>query len=245
MCFNPRSPRGGATALAQKPCRQGSVSIHAPREGERPAGNCWRWHYLTVSIHAPREGERPPRRVYPRRGAWCFNPRSPRGGATRHGIRTWRDSCKFQSTLPARGSDTVYPTCKGKENICFNPRSPRGGATPFSASILDSGISFNPRSPRGGATCRRWKRRIKSHMFQSTLPARGSDPRAIPSNARAAVSIHAPREGERPYTCSGSAARRKFQSTLPARGSDPRRFHAHNCKQVFQSTLPARGSDRM
>ena len=82
-----------------------SVSIHAPHEGERLSASCIRARALNVSIHAPHEGERPWAAGNPdyaldvsihaphegeRRQALsshhtacvCFNPRSPRGGAT-------------------------------------------------------------------------------------------------------------------------------------------------------------------
>ena len=58
-CFNPRSPRGGAT-MHTHPLRHGeAVSIHAPHEGERllAAGGEIAKEKV-VSIHAPHEGER-------------------------------------------------------------------------------------------------------------------------------------------------------------------------------------------
>ena len=58
-----------------------------------------------VSIHAPHEGER--HTCYPRlrRDDACFNPRSPRGGATPSSLLSVRQGVMFQSTLPTRGSD--------------------------------------------------------------------------------------------------------------------------------------------
>ena len=124
----------------------------------------------------------------------------------------------FQSTLPARGSD-VRPTDLCEQLWGFNPRSPRGGATvltidPTASLVFQSTLpargsdigfdtvvaqvkSFNPRSPRGGAT---------------RPPRQGS--------YLIVVSIHAPREGERPTTNPSAATPDVFQSTLPARGSD-------------------------
>ena len=82
-----------------------NISIHAPRKGERPATNVTDWDIIRyfnprspqggatyavadynnrrcgISIHAPRKGERPPK------------PKNPK-------LRK-----RFQSTLPARGSD--------------------------------------------------------------------------------------------------------------------------------------------
>ena len=84
-----------------------NVSIHAPHEGERPwaAGNPD--YALDVSIHAPHEGERRDRRFFKPLPVLCFNPRSPRGGATASG---WHAS---------------------QTQKRFNPRSPRGGATAY------------------------------------------------------------------------------------------------------------------
>ena len=103
--------------------------------------------------------------------------------------------------------------------------------------------------------------------FQSTLPARGSDLLdGVPYDRLTAISIHAPRKGERPcaMNCWG-ATYNIFQSTLPARGSDERRRRTMKLINIsihaprkgerpcitdvsvnsnrFQSTLPARGSD--
>ena len=60
----------------------GSVSIHAPHEGERPEFSHTVDRLDEVSIHAPHEGERLMRWAYPPNPWACFNPRSPRGGAT-------------------------------------------------------------------------------------------------------------------------------------------------------------------
>ena len=62
--------------------------------------------------------------------------------------------------------------------------------------VLDQVTGFNPRSPRGGATILTSLPR-KHNVFQSTLPARGSDLPAITQARKVSVSIHAPREGER------------------------------------------------
>ena len=59
-------------------------------------------------------------------------------------------------------------------------------------------------------------------IFQSTLPARGSDEKW--------------KEEQEPVG--------EFQSTLPARGSDLAAFLETIREIIFQSTLPARGSDQ-
>ena len=81
------------------------VSIHAPHEGERlienlSAGFCQGLFQSTL----PTRGSDLPLSSLPS-SCLCFNPRSPRGGAT----VTSRVRCEmmwFQSTLPTRGSDT-------------------------------------------------------------------------------------------------------------------------------------------
>ena len=59
VCFNPRSPRGGATMEGFFNGVAAKVSIHAPHEGERLRAGGKMKHK-----------------------ARSFNPRSPRGGAT-------------------------------------------------------------------------------------------------------------------------------------------------------------------
>ena len=172
-CFNPRSPRGGATpsyylpdfsqksfqstlptrgsdangaydAIAREkfqstlptrgsddPCYQpyhsAYVSIHAPHEGERPSPEVAPMRAVYVSIHAPHEGER--------RGAWSlsrpvhrFNPRSPRGGATRH-MRLLTVTNGVSIHAPHEGERPEKSSKSSRIMQSFNPRSPRGGAT--------------------------------------------------------------------------------------------------------------------
>ncbi len=59
-----------------------TISIHAPHEGERPTLYLGTASPSAISIHAPHEGER---QELPKHAdsATHFNPRSPRGGATR------------------------------------------------------------------------------------------------------------------------------------------------------------------
>ena len=175
--------------------------------------------YATVSIHAPREGERL-RKFVPA-----------------------NSDVKFQSTLPARGSDCRYAVYRFTQYVSIH--APREGER-LAASNL-------PNEPR---------------QFQSTLPARGSDLSCCLPYRQSAVSIHAPREGERPCSrqfvrslpCFNPRSPRggatytlndwddlllAFQSTLPARGSDIHSLIPGISVGVFQSTLPARGSDTM
>ena len=284
--FQSTLPTRGSDMVAHRRLERDLISIHAPHEGERLDDLTDATPAQMISIHAPHEGER--RRgegIYrafggfqstlPTRGSdylrpraktsnTYFNPRSPRGGATRRtrvfyavsiisihapheGERqeiefTRTDDTKFQSTLPTRGSDMKRGGLHLR-HMHFNPRSPRGGAT---LQRLWSGrlkINFNPRSPRGGATM---------PAFHNFLDA--------------VISIHAPHEGERrfidghwihtifdfnPRSPRGGAtssatvkqSRGIFQSTLPTRGSDELMLRLSLNIREFQSTLPTRGSD--
>ena len=84
--FNPRSPRGGATALYDALIDATAFSILAPHEGERRSGGRSRRRgdlYFQSSL--PTRGSDIPRKGAGASGEF-FNPRSPRGGATRHDI---------------------------------------------------------------------------------------------------------------------------------------------------------------
>jgi len=195
--FNPRSPRGGATSWGSIPLSYSAAfQSTLPARGSDRATTQQMHRPSLVSIHAPREGERPDclhsplsflkfQSTLPARGSDDYNQPHP------------AEYVSFQSTLPARGSDSCrYASIiQGKS---FNPRSPRGGATclrPACASAADDvsihapregerrptdwrarpcGGRFNPRSPRGGATTIRVATLYRP-SFQSTLPARGSD----------------------------------------------------------------------
>ena len=80
--FNPRSPRGGATVFSPSFLFLVYISIHAPHEGERQTA--WSMELRAGGFQS----------TLPTRGSdhiltiFCtedknFNPRSPRGGATR------------------------------------------------------------------------------------------------------------------------------------------------------------------
>ena len=80
---------------------------------------------------------------------------------------------------------------------CFNPRSPRGGATPDqNDEWVHADVSIH--APRVGE--RRYVQRaiVRGKVFQSTLPAWGSDENVRRYSVQNLVSIHAPRVGERP-----------------------------------------------
>ena len=195
----------------------------------------------------------------------CFNPRSPRGGATGAVRRLSSRHGMFQSTLPTRGSDRVsfaqtvaqssfnprsprggatprsplYRVC----GLCFNPRSPRGGATTRLCIVPSAHLGFNPRSPRGGATGEDCSGSPCQTSFNPRSPRGGATPVARCIGYADYVSIHAPHEGERLCVCLYATAFNAFQSTLPTRGSDKCGAEVKGNYCPFQSTLPTRGSD--
>ena len=198
--FNPRSPRGGATAPPSARPSTASVSIHAPRVGERQTEGNVMQTLLEFQSTLPAWGSDP---IVSRllMIASRFNPRSPRGGAT-----TWAPCAR----------------CK---DASFNPRSPRGGATlPAHQAVEVGDVSIH--APRVGerhsgilgflntakfqSTLPAWGSDVMSQLwsqpmraFQSTLPAWGSDAARCPLSPHIQVSIHAPRVGERPENAYG------------------------------------------
>ena len=199
-------------------------------------------------------------------GTVDFNPRSPRGGATKQGLHVLPYLPRISIHAPREGERRLCPCGLARRRGYFNPRSPRGGATiPLPKSSRHACISihapregerpgrltgdviiwyFNPRSPRGGATGVR-QGEAALVIFQSTLPARGSDlcPCGL-ARRRGYFNPRSPRGG-----ATGLAVKQhistSFQSTLPARGSDEEAEAKAAKATKFQSTLPARGSDQM
>ena len=170
--FQSTLPTRGSDLSTAVRCPTLGVSIHAPHEGERPKHITYACAYnILFQSTLPTRGSDAAAlgtRNYHR----CFNPRSPRGGAT-----------------------LAFTTfCSGIKR--FNPRSPRGGATGHLAACLyRAGVSIH--APHEGE--RRLNDRIKELriLFQSTLPTRGSDEIYQAAELHLRVSIHAPHEGER------------------------------------------------
>ena len=118
--FNPRSPQGGATYRPTKKEKQGYISIHAPRKGERLSNQSFNVAGSNISIHAPRKGERR-RRALTRcsvvgfqstlpswdcpKGPYQFQSTLPTRGERLYYYDFYSHFWTFQSTLPTRGSD--------------------------------------------------------------------------------------------------------------------------------------------
>ena len=109
----------------------------------------------------------------------------------------------------------------------FNPRSPQGGAT-FPPSFFTSAVAvFQSTLPARGSDFGAGGCLHGRPLFQSTLPARGSDLSARWIVKGTQISIHAPRKGERLLRVASERGFYGFQSTLPARGSDSGKVHLY------------------
>ena len=125
-----------------------------------------------VSIHAPHEGERP-LEIYSHLSAQKgFNPRSPRGGATRF--------CHYREVSYGV---SIHAPHEGE----------RRGRT--MTQYADADVSIH--APHEGERRQKFLWPNVAYKFQSTLPTRGSDAFVPCADCYGGVSIHAPHEGER------------------------------------------------
>ena len=148
-----------------------------------------------ISIHAPHEGERQGYQLRPAFAYPNFNPRSPRGGATKGRKRAQRRQT-FQSTLPTRGSDCP----KSWINLwgwVFQSTLPTRGSDSAPNATRPANKRFQSTLPTRGSDSKGQKPRRELKIFQSTLPTRGSDAKMREKGLTLEISIHAPHEGER------------------------------------------------
>ena len=172
--FQSTLPTRGSDLALSVVLRVSVISIHAPHEGERLYLRIAFLSPSVISIHAPHEGERRVVRAHIFAAYYNFNPRSPRGGATRF-VRRVVLALAISIHAPHEGERrTLQGLPLAREH--FNPRSPRGGAT-----------------CQNGAPGRSAGRGISIHA-----PHEGERRRFRPYLAgRIQISIHAPHEGER------------------------------------------------
>ena len=190
--FNPRSPRGGATSKVSPTPLAKMFQSTLPAWGSDPVSNP-RARDLIVSIHAPRVGERR-HQVRPGDRAIGVSIHAPRVGE-RPGCR--RSALRRRVSIHAPRVGERRGRSDGKpERGSFNPRSPRGGATQTCGASVCPRM-FQSTLPAWGSdgSGSDYSQPIK--LFQSTLPAWGSDNRLLASSHLSGVSIHAPRVGER------------------------------------------------
>ena len=105
-------------------------------------------------------------------------------------------------------------------------------------------MHFNPRSPRGGATFVHKVLFGQPAIFQSTLPTRGSDPRAdYMQRANSLFQSTLPTRGSDLFAFLGKLHRLYFNPRSP-RGGATEDIQRLRTEGIFQSTLPTRGSDQ-
>ena len=217
-----------------------------------------------VSIHAPHEGERRLSSLRVASYLSCFNPRSPRGGATlisgasssqtmvsihapHEGERLYffvvvLPMRMFQSTLPTRGSDKGGRPKKATESE-VSIHAPHEGERHVWIWLLAQPFQFQSTLPTRGSDDYGVVIRPIDATFQSTLPTRGSDCKAVCRAAlRLRVSIRAPHEGERRGRYTSILPRWRFQSTLPTRGSDCPYCAGHKGGKGFNPRSPRGGA---
>ena len=214
-----------------------------------------------ISIHAPREGGRPAGQIHDIHTAAQFQSTPPARGATAPSLPSMYAS-PISIHAPREGATTTeFITRRPFKH--FNPRPPRGGR-PIYPRRMDHHHYFNPRPPRGGrpypahSYARTWP-------FQSTPPARGATPVRVKCPAADAISIHAPREGGDDTRTGTTRPTVKISIHAPREGGDracmartgrPRKISIHAPREggdsngslgsflphKFQSTPPARGA---
>ena len=236
--FNPRTPRGVRRGYGGFGGGNGVFQSTHPARGATPTGSV-HMAICNISIHAPREGcDQSVHKTYIT--PTDFNPRTPRGvrpGSAPASAARWT----FQSTHPARGAtlqghqrdprdrisihapregcDSLFPEKQPPAEYKFQSTHPARGATKCGHVFLLSLVYFNPRTPRGVRHPVPLCLHLHRLEFQSTHPARGATAGRPRSAARAAISIHAPREGCDAERDGGPHAAHEFQSTHPARGA--------------------------
>ena len=144
----------------------------------------------------PTRGSDPSQRCAHGDGGY-FNPRSPRGGATRKKSKAVFQAKPISIHAPHEGERPIFRKVCPTWYLYFNPRSPRGGAT-IQQIMKTLQISISIHAPHEGE---------RRSIINCTISTQS-------------ISIHAPHEGERPKDFKTKLSDVKFQSTLPTRGSD-------------------------
>ena len=159
-------------------CFYSIFSILAPHEGERLLGLSQGAVSKWFSILAPHEGERRARTTQQRPHARFFNPRSPRGGATKS--MYWLPEDLIFSILAPhegerRGDWITLELPQG-----FSILAPHEGERHGIFIARKQRDVFSILAPHEGE--RRDYRKVVGNMpdFQSSLPTRGSDSLSVP-----------------------------------------------------------------
>ena len=143
--FNPRTPRGVRLIVTEHAWKEGSISIHAPREG----CDLWRALYRTdgsdFNPRTPR-GVRQDGSAYTERRE-IFQSTHPARGATRFGVMTLKESGKISIHAPREGCDAKPFPNKRKSQISIH--APREGCDLGGLGFLVRG-NISIHAPRVG-----------------------------------------------------------------------------------------------
>ena len=190
---------------------------------------------LLLTLHHTRRGEqarrvwtdfnpRPPRGGRPRRmqealaSVDYFNPRPPRGGRLADTVTRAKARCEISIHAPRVGGDGRWPLA-GAEGRRFQSTPPAWGATTVTAVPPASAV------------------------FQSTPPARGATTYSKADSIRAAISIHAPREGGDRSLCAAIRQGHDF-NPRPPRGGRQDEYENLQVYLYISIHAPREGGDR-
>ena len=262
MYFNPRSPRGGATCKNNRRHGRKRISIHAPHEGERPKGRARDKAARTFQSTLPTRGSDPYYSIKSQRGQY-FNPRSPRGGATKIKPRA-QGAGRISIHAPHEG-ERLYPRHahipapeisihaphEGERpcvpaltigQLIFQSTLPTRGSDKYVTGANAAPEDFNPRSPRGGATCPYRAGHKGGKDFNPRSPRGGATKDGKSSKLKRAISIHAPHEGERRPAPQFLYTRAYFNPRSPRGGATIPRRNMYIGSRDFNPRSPRGGA---
>ena len=120
---------------------------------------------------------------------------------------------------PRTGSDVLAQDVEFLDSA-ISIHAPRTGSDKLSFGTDDINMFISIHAPRTGSDNKLQVAFTNTHIFQSTLPARGATPINADTNSFVKISIHAPRTGsDRRAVGIEFYNNNGFQSTLPARGA--------------------------
>ena len=148
----------------------------------------------TISIHAPHEGERRMACGQLRTGRH-FNPRSPRGGATRLYVPAMHYS-SISIHAPHEGERPCL-LCVPALDRLISIHAPHEGERPGVVIVNTAALAFQSTLPTRGSDCRNAHHSMQRTYFNPRSPRGGATGRAVTMAHGKVISIHAPHEGER------------------------------------------------
>ena len=150
-----------------------------------------------------------------------FNPRSPQGGATCTISRRRLTRLKFQSTLPARGSDHIPWNKDHRATIGFQSTLPARGSDEYGRHVM-----------------------FLSGRFQSTLPARGSDWQGLSArSAQGHFNPRSPQGGATSLVLADACSNLYFNPRSPQGGATAEKCICMQHFREFAEYYPLRHGD--